>query len=327
MDVKDIITKYLSSSATDEEKEYLLQWLEENEENRTIFKQDYDLWLYSNVLLTEDAEMEAALARLKERTSPNKKIRPTIIRTYLMRIAASIILLLAAGYTGYMLRDRAEQEIIPMNHLLTGADGKGEYSLPDGSTVWLNANSVLKYPEVFTSGKRMVYLKGEALFEVKNDAGNPFIVEAGGMEIEVIGTRFLVNNYPEKDVVEAALVNGKVKLSGDYFAESLQLNPGELFTYNKLTGRSNLSQINTDDYTSWIHSKLVFDKTNLANIIINMEKWFGVQIVASPELARSIHLSFTVRRESLDEILTYISKTTLIDYRWEGSVVHLSSRK
>jgi ferric-dicitrate binding protein FerR (iron transport regulator) len=331
MDIGDIISKYLSKSATEEEKRFLLQWLEEKEENKKQFKEAYDLWLYSNVLLTDDTEMETALARLKEQASPSQKKErhASLPRFYFIRIAASILLLFATGYAGYQLGNHREQPAITMNHLLTGTDGKGRYFLPDSSIVWLNASSVLKYPAAFTGGKRKVYLEGEALFEVKKDKKHPFFVETGGVDIEVVGTRFLVNNYPQKNRIEAVLVNGSVKISGDYLAgtEARILHPGELFTYNRQTKQTALYNVDTDDYTNWIHPKLVFDKTNLAQVIINLQKWFGVEIVATPELTRNTHMSFTVRRESLEEVLTYMSLTTPVSYRWEDDILYLFKKK
>lgn len=328
MGIEDIISKYLSHSATEEEKKFLLQWLEEKEENREQFKKTYDVWLYSNSLLTDDAEMETAWVRLKEQiASPQKKDSNShSIKLYFIRIAASILLLLSAGYMGYTLRERQEQPTITINKLLTGADGKGEYVLPDGSTVWLNANSVLEYPETFTKGKREVRLQGEALFEVKKDAKQPFFVHAGKLDVEVLGTRFLVNNYPGKPVVETVLVNGSIRLGGDYFLNNKVLTPGELMTYNKQTSQTDIRKVNTDDYTAWIHSKLVFDKTNLANVIINLEKWYGVEIVASEELVKNTHMSFTIRRESLEEVLKYMSITAMIEHQWKDDVLYLSSK-
>ncbi|MDR1161196.1 MAG: FecR domain-containing protein [Tannerellaceae bacterium] len=331
MNSEDIISKYLSKSATEEEMDMLLQWLEEKEENKRQFKETYDLWLYANASLTDDTEMEAALARLRERTSPaqKKERHASISRFYLIRIAASILLLFATGYAGYQAGNHREQPAIAMNHLLTGTDGKGRYLLPDSSIVWLNASSVLKYPETFTGGERKVYLEGEALFEVKKDKRHPFFVETGGLDIEVTGTRFLVNNYPQKNRIEAVLVNGSVKISGDYFTgtEARLLRPGELFTYNKQTKQTGLYKVDTDDYTNWIHPKLVFDKTNLAQVIINLQKWFDVEIVATPELVRNTHMSFTVRRESLEEVLTYMSLTAPVDYRWEDDILYLFQKK
>jgi ferric-dicitrate binding protein FerR (iron transport regulator) len=331
MNGEDIIDKYLSKRATEEEERFLLQWLEEKEDNRKQFKEAYDLWLHINALPIGDAEMENALARLKERISASqkKKRRLSLPLLYFVRIAASLLLLIAAGYAGYRLGNGRAQPAVAMNHLLTGTDGKGRYLLPDGSTVWLNASSVLKYPETFTGGKRTVYLEGEALFEVKKDGKRPFFVEAGGLDIEVTGTRFLVNNYPQKNRIETVLVSGSVRIGGSYFAgtERRLLHPGELFTYDKQTGQASLYRVDTNDYTNWIHPKLVFDKTNLAQVIINLQKWFDVEIVAPPDLVSNTHMSFTVRRESLDEVLTYMSLTAPVAYRWEDGRLYLFRKK
>ncbi|MDH6342580.1 transmembrane sensor [Parabacteroides sp. PFB2-12] len=326
--IEDIINSYLNKSATEEEKNYLLQWLDEKEENKIQFRETYDLWLQANAALIDDAEMESAWNRFEKRTKIQKgSSQPlSLSRFSFLRIAASILLLLAVGYAGYLLGSREEEPVIVYNHLLTGADGKGEYTLPDGSTVWLNANSVLKYPEVFTGEKRTVQLEGEALFEVKKDKKRPFYVEVEGMDIEVTGTRFLARNYPEKNQVEAVLVNGSVKVSGEYFPETQTLHPGELLIYDKQSGQIERQQVDTDNYTNWIHAKLVFDRTNLADVIINLEKWFGIEIMASPELTRNIHMSFTIRRESLEEVLSYMTLTSPIAYEWKGEVLHLKNK-
>lgn len=326
--MENIINKYLNHSATETEKKQLLQWLEEKEENRRSFKKTYDLWLHTDASLTDDIEVEKAFSRLKRRilSSRNKK-RMLFESRHLVRIAVAALLLFSAGYVGYMMRGKQNSQAITFYQLLTGTNGKGEYRLPDGSIVWLNANSMLKYPQTFTGKKREVYLEGEALFEVQKNADNPFVVKTGGMNIEVLGTRFLVNNHPQKNIVETVLINGCVEVSGDYFNKTQRMQPGEIITYNKQTQVINRSNVNANDYTNWIHSKLVFDKTNLEQVIINLEKWFGVEIIASPELIRNTHMSFTIRRESLDEVLTYMSLTASIDYTWEGDVLRLLQKK
>jgi len=173
-----------------------------------------------------------------------------------------------------------------------------------------------------------VKLEGEALFEVKKDPTKPFFVKSGGIAVEVLGTRFLVINYPDKPVVETMLVSGSVKISNDFFLDFFRiLEPGELITYNKQTTKTEISRVNTNDYTNWIHSKLVFDKTNLTNVIINLEKWYGVEIVASPELTKHMHMTFTIRRESLDDILKYMSVTSNITHKWNNNILYLSPKK
>lgn len=327
--MENIIQRYLSGTATEQEKQQLLHWLEQQQANRDHFKKSYDLWLYSHALLTDDADLEAALRRFNSRTAPSIQPQRRSLSTfsrYLLRIAASLLLLFSAGYVGYSLRGKPETTVA-IHKLLTGENGKGEYILPDGSTVWLNANSRLEYPEQFAEGNRRVRLEGEALFEVTRDRNRPFFVEAGGVAVEVLGTRFLVNNYSNKQIAEAVLINGKVKLEGDYLTEPLLMVPGEMISYNKQSHQMERSRVDTEDYTNWIHTKLVFDKTNLSRVIINLEKWYGVEIEAAPELLATTHLSFTIRRESLEEVLSYISLTSPISYSWKEDVLYLSAKR
>jgi len=325
----DIIIKYLGNSATEKELSELLQWLEESENNRNKFKEIYDLWLNSNAALIDDTDVEVALSKLRQKAIPftEKKVSGRFsLNHYFLRIAASILLLLSAGYIGYNIKGVKEQPPVVMNKLLTAADGKGQFILPDGSKVWLNANSTLEYPETFTGGKRIVKLNGEALFQVEKNPDLPFIVKADEMDIEVLGTRFLVQNYPNKASIETVFVEGSIKIGGSYFPESLILVPGQLVSYNRINAEKSIRTVKSEDYINWINPKLVFDNTLLANIIINLEKWYGVDIIASPELAEKTYMSFTVRRESLEEVLKFMSITAPIIYNWKDDKLYLSSK-
>jgi len=330
MHLNDIIIKYLENSATEEEVSILLQWLEESDENKTKFKETYDLWLYSNAALADDTDVETALSRLRQKTiySSKKKIsKQYTLSQYFLRIAACILLLLSAGYAGYTFKDTRNETPIVMNKLLTGANCKGEFILPDGSKVWLNANSTLEYPETFIGEKRIVTLKGEALFEVEKNPKFPFLVQADRIDIEVLGTRFLVQNYPNKTYIETVLVEGSIKVGGSYFPESPILVPGQLISYNRINAQKNIRTVKSADYINWINPKLVFDNTSLADIIINLEKWYGVEISASPEFVENVYLSFTIRRESLEEVLKFMSITAPIIHYWDNDILYLSSKK
>ncbi len=328
MDIKHIISGYISGNlTTEEEKEYLLQWLEQSVENRMLFKEMYDCWLQSNAILTQNSHTEEALTQLRQRiqsTSNNQKVPKHTFMHHITRMAAAIFLLLAAGYTGYMLHDSQKSDPVIMNKLLTANRSKGRFTLPDGSTVWLNANSMLEYPETFTGEKRVVRLNGEALFDVKKNKDRPFLVQADGMDIEVLGTRFQVQNYPDKAIIETVLEEGSVKVGGSYFPHPTILVPGQLITYNKENTHTDIKSVNSSDYTNWIHSKLVFDNSLLADIIINIQKWYGVDIVAPTSLTASTRMSFTIRNESLDEILKYMSLTIPVSYQWENNKLYLS---
>jgi len=212
--------------------------------------------------------------------------------------------------------------------LLTANGSKGRFVLPDSTVVWLNSNSLLEYPETFSASAREVSLSGEAYFEVRRNEQLPFRVQAGEMKVEVLGTRFIVDNYQRKSGVEAVLVEGSVKIAGCKMNHSVVLTPGQLINYDKKSERTKVQMVNTDDYISWIQNELTFDNDKLADIIINLNKWYGVDIECPSDFAEKVFMSFSVRSgEELEEILKAMTLVAPIRYYWENGVLHILPRK
>lgn len=146
--------------------------------------------------------------------------------------------------------------------------------LSDGTIVYLNAESKLRYPEVFKGKERKVYLEGEAYFEVSPDARHPFKIEVRGTEVEVLGTRFNVNAYPEKKGVVTTLAEGKVKVSFD--RKQVILQPGEQAVC--LGQDIRVQEVDVNEYTSWKDGLFIFNRMSLKDIMIQMERWYGLKI-------------------------------------------------
>ena len=159
--------------------------------------------------------------------------------------------------------------------------------LPDGSHVWLNSGSVLKYPNAFTVGVRQVTLSGEAFFDIVKDDSHPFLVKAGNMDIEVKGTRFNVINYPDETVSELILESGSVKLfsgnSKDHKTIS-NIKPGELAVFDTVQNRLTVKNVDVRKYTSWKDGILIFRDDHMEDVVRKLDKWFNVEIILqSPE--------------------------------------------
>lgn len=335
LDINEVIIRFLDGSATTKEKSDLLDWLKQSEENRNDFSEVRDLWLLGNTMATDDIETEIALSHFKERIQtakteyPKKNLSFQIQTNRFLRVAAVLFILLSVGFTSYYLGSRSiEEESTVMNRLLTANGSKGRFVLPDSTVVWLNSNSLLEYPETFTASAREVRLSGEAYFEVQRNEKLPFRVHAGEMEIEVLGTRFIVGNYQRESAVEAVLVEGSVKVAGCQMNHSVVLTPGQLISYNKSTANVDVQMVNAADYISWIQNDLTFDNNKLADIIINLEKWYGVDIVCSPDFAKSVSMSFSVRNgESLEDILRAMTLVAPIQYNWEQDTLRIRPKK
>lgn len=334
-DINEVIIRFLDGSATIKEKSELLDWLKQSEGNRNDFSEVRDLWLLGNTIATDDIETEIALSRFKERIqtpkieSPKKNFFLRKPINGFLRVAAVFIILLSVGFTSYYLGSYSQgEEPAVMNRLLTAHGSKGRFVLPDSTVVWLNSNSLLEYPETFTASAREVYLSGEAYFEVRRNEKLPFRVHAGEMDIEVLGTRFIVGNYQRRSAVEAVLVEGSVKVAGCHMDHSVVLTPGQLISYDKKTEHVDTQMVNAADYISWIQNELTFDNDKLADIIINLEKWYGVDIICSADFANSVSMSFSVRNgESLEDILKAMALVAPIKYDWDQDTLRIRPKK
>lgn len=200
-DINEIIIRYLDGSAGLEEKRALLHWLKQSDGNRDDFIATRDLWLSCNVAVGNELEVDIALGKLKDRILQEQgrmerksraKIKSWSVILRWTRVAAVLILLLGIGYVIGSWQEHSIPDVIVQNQLITAKGSKGRFSLPDGSVVWLNSETKLTYPSQFASDKRLVSLEGEAYFEVAKDTKKPFVVQAGEIEVEVLGTSFIL---------------------------------------------------------------------------------------------------------------------------------------
>lgn len=315
-DINFIIIRYLDGSASLEEKRQLLQWLKESEKNRSDFTDTRDLWLSCNASADNELEVDIVLDRLKmrimnEHERIGKKTRRSFIRWY----QAAAVLLVLFGLYFWLSIEQTEPKLMVQNQLITAKGSKGKFTLPDGTVVWLNSESRLVYPDQFADGKRTVNLVGGAYFEVVKDEKKPFIVKAGDVDVEVLGTSFNISSYPFKDNIETALLSGSVKISGPSVRKEIYLKPNEVFEYKRDLHAVSVKSANASLYADWIKDRLVFDNRPLSDILISMEGWYNMDIVCPEKFAESTYMSFTIRQEDIDEILRAMSFIIPISYQ------------
>jgi len=181
--------------------------------------------------------------------------------------------------------------------------------LADGTKVWLNASSAIKYPTQFASEIRNVYLSGEAYFEVAKDASKPFIVSTKDMTIQALGTSFNVMAYPNDNVVETTLVHGGVSVKTSN--NNLILEPGNQARFNKKTENLQKRPINVELYTSWKDGKYIFDYEDLETVMTKISRWYNVNVYCSNKDAKKIHFSGTLfKYNTIRQTLHIIELTT-----------------
>jgi ferric-dicitrate binding protein FerR (iron transport regulator) len=201
-------------------------------------------------------------------------------------------------------------------------------TLPDSSKVWLNSMASLRYPQQFSGAGRMVELKGEALFDIKKDPLNPFIVSADGIRIEVTGTVFNVYSGLFPGCTEVTLIEGSVNLYKDenetqHADRTLEANQQAI--YDKTYGAIRVSQVNASSFASWVTREFVFERTSMEDIARELERAFNVKIHINNDSIRKIHLNarFT-HQESLDKILSILQiPANYIMYKKENGEIYI----
>ncbi|WP_321348502.1 FecR domain-containing protein [uncultured Draconibacterium sp.] len=214
-----------------------------------------------------------------------------------------------------LLYDKEEKKIeeVKYNSLVTPRSKVYNLVLADGTKVWLNASSAIKYPVSFVGDIRKVYLTGEAYFEVTHNAKKTFIVSTNEMDIEVLGTSFNVMAYPEDQTVETTLVSGKVKVRTDN--SKMLLEPGTQAKLDKETRLLDKNETNTDLFTSWRFGKYIFEYENLEGVMSKLSRWYDVDVTFADAKKKDLHFSGTLfKYNDINETLHIIELTSNVRF-------------
>lgn len=185
-------------------------------------------------------------------------------------------------------------EEITYNELIVPKGGEFILQLADGTKVWLNSQSELKYPMVFDKTKREVYLKGEAYFEVAKNADCPFhVIAKDHIDVEVLGTSFNIRSYPDEARVETVLEEGKVSMSRG--EDKVILTPGERALYDP-GKRIQVKGVDTELYTAWRMGRYIFMNKKVEDILKQLARWYDIEVFYRNEEAKSVMISGDVRR-------------------------------
>jgi transmembrane sensor len=201
------------------------------------------------------------------------------------------------------------------NTLATPRGGQYQLTLPDGSQVWLNAESSITYPTAFTEKERIVSIAGEAYFEVAKDSRKPFKVVIGNATIEVLGTHFNVNTYKEELTKNITLLEGSVRLTNSVHT-SLVLKPGQQGQLKdhqlSLAANPDVEQV-----MAWKNGIFQFERTPIKNALRQFERWYNVEVVYAKEPPSTLVSGKMQRSLNLSQVLS-ILKGLEIQYRIEG---------
>jgi transmembrane sensor len=335
---KELLEKYCKNACTVEELSSVLEWLAESAgtpEGKTLL---FKIW---EEMPEEDSDhqinFDSILDKLHHKVNlgQSKKLleeadqnlikyeRRKHFMNILMRAAAILILpVLSFGlYMSFKYQSINHSQVSvnqAYNEVFSSVDAITKVSLPDGSNVWLNHSSSLKYPAMFHGNIRSVELNGEGYFEVSHNSKMPFIVKTGELQIKAFGTTFNIMAYPEENRIETSLINGQVELqrteSDGKVIPIIKMKPSDLAIFQKSNHEISIHTIDDDRYFSWKEGKLVFNKEPIGEVVKKLGRWFNVDIqIKDTEL---LYLTYTATfvSETLPQVMELLALVSPVRY-------------
>jgi len=377
---KEKIIKYLLGETSDEESLLVNQWLNENEKNRKYFNEIEFVWKTSGIaqnIEQNDVEKDRKIFIQKIDELPGEKTMKSteparrslqLFRSntgpkyyHWLRIAAIFILAFCLSWTVfYFMNRKPDTGSLAYNQIITTKGQKSQIILSDGTKVWLNSETTMKYPSAFNEMKREVFLEGEAFFEVQQKGNKiPFVVKTSEIDIKVLGTSFNVMAYSDEETIETIVVKGSVciirkglKSSPD---QNIILKPNQKVTLLKKGSQVILSEIETEKptlikstktthlisptekeqilvspkvdielHTAWKDDRLIFQSETFENIAYKLERWYDVKIhVRNEELKKYRYTGKFVHKETLNQVLEILNLTTPINYTFKQNDLYI----
>lgn len=311
-----IISAYLSGKATAEECRELEKWVKQSPDNNCYFQEMRNIWQVMNPAFTpSEIDVYKAEKNILANIAATKRNIVHTILVYWQRVAAILLLPLLILCTYFYLNkesdlyDTMEYQVVKSPH-----GTFSEVRLPDGTNVWLNGGSSLKYPLAFRKGERDVFLNGEGYFEVHSDKENPFIVKTDQITLRATGTAFNVEAYNTDSITAVTMVNGKIDVA---FGNSspVAMVPGERASFNNQTKQCLIAKTDPYKWYAWKDGLMIFRDDPLSYVFKRVGLTFNVNIeLKDPSLANAPYRA-TFEYESLDEILRLLEMSAPLQFK------------
>lgn len=227
-----------------------------------------------------------------------------------------------SSFMAYRPMQEMQPDTLVYNVLSVPRSCEYRLRLADGTMVWLNSDSELCYPVNFAGRERRVFLKGEAYFDVARNMDMPFRVEAGEMEVEVLGTEFNMNVYGDDGCLRTTLAEGKVRVSYAATRQACILEPGEQALLEE--GALSVRQVDLRDVVGWKEGRFVFSDLPLEAIVRQLERWYDVEFDFFDPAAKYYRFTGVImRHKSLQEVLALLEETTDVKFKTNANEIEV----
>jgi transmembrane sensor len=334
----ELTTRSLSGEATQEELKELEALLAADANALARYRMMQQFWNQHDAVSQPAVEeaLQKVLGQLQLSTAveavPIQQENVVPMRTnWWKRLAvAAVIIIAGSAAIWYMSEKETTVSAADLVEKHNARGTKSTIELTDGSKIWLNADSKVKYPEVFTGDTREVYLNGEAFFEVAKNPSKPFIIHLANGTVRVLGTSFNVRAYDNEKIVETSVATGKVAFIPKYQSrqqkqDTLFITPNNKVRYSLEEDMANLIPTAAAEDKAWTEGRLIFRGLTLEEIAVELERYFGKKVRFVDEEPKFFRLTGSFQNNSLDEIMYYLSKTKEFNYQITDSELVIGS--
>lgn len=307
--------RYFNRELSGHERIKVEEWINRSEENRKIAEDYYELsFAVTSLKVIKHSNPLKALEKVNKRIM-EKRFRRVYL--YVQRVAVILLLplLMLSGYL--LLKPEAEIPVFYQETRMTPGM-IGSTVLPDGTKVWLNSSSYLKYPSLFSGQTREVTLDGEAYFEVTSNAEKPFIVHSGNASVKVLGTEFNMDAYSSNNFIATTLVEGSIEFcyrNKDDQSNTLLIKPDEQAYLDKKTNQTTINDAYVPKDIAWKNGQIILRDTPLSEILWILSKRFNVEfIIKDPALYKHSYTGVFTNQQ-IERVLEHFKRSSGIRYK------------
>lgn len=309
----ELLDRFFQGDISENDNNILKEWIKTAEAKDAVYQYYVQTWHLAPNQMPEDVQndMLSHILSKIDTQQPVAERKQTLLRK-ILRVAAVACIVAITGFAAFHIgtqQSNGEKVLISM---MNGQ--KGDIILADGTHVYVNSNSKIKYDGAYNKKNRIVSLQGEAYFEVAKDKNKPFIVEANGMTIEALGTSFNVKAYENDEQVSVVLIEGKVRVMRNKMDEVLK--PNQRLTYNVTKNQYDIGELNPNaDNLLWRSNELAFYDESLGSICKTLTRMYNWDFIFESERAKTYTYNGIIKNNSLENVLSFISQTTPIRYK------------
>lgn len=322
----ELVTKFLTRDISENEKNELNIFLQLDQFNKEfeVVVNNWNGLTREQISFDSEKALQNISGRLVRSDSSEKPhisaVQHSFFSSTFIKAAAVFLIMVTIVGTGYFIlnKNTAKRNQIVWNEKTTVAGQRAIINMPEGTTITLNADTKLKYPNTFTGNTREVFLEGEAFLEVSKDFHKPFIVHTGALTTTVLGTKFNIKSFSNEDEIEISLTEGKVKVSSGKGTDEngiIVLKPSQKLVFDKKEEISSIESFDTQKETGWIDNNLKYVNEPISKIFVELERAYGIKFELGEKSFANKKLTANFKNDSFFTVSEVLKRLTGLSYK------------